>query len=79
MLMSGKILGQIKVVEIVDNPNGTCTIHFDVSEDMKKAIIESMGWKRWSNKKFNELVENSLVHYANAIAQQKAQTTEESK
>lgn len=71
-----KIIGQIKVLEVVDNSDGTATVHFDVPDNVMKEIKKSMGWKRWSNKKFNELVLNSLDYYARQVQLEKGQTTE---
>ena len=70
-----KIIGQIKVLEVVDNPDGTCTIHFDVSNEMMTTIKEAMGWKRWSDKKFNQLVIESLERFAAEVKHDKGQTT----
>lgn len=71
-----KIIGQIKVLEVVENADGTATVHFDVPDNVMEEIKKSMGWKRWSNKKFNELVLNSLDYYARQVQLEKGQTTE---
>lgn len=71
--MAGKVIGQIKVTDVIDNPDGTATIYFDVSEEIKNQIKETMGWERWSDKKFNELVINSLDYYAEYIKQTKSE------
>ena len=74
--MSEKVLGTIKVAEIVDNPDGTCTVHFDVSSEMQELIMETMGWSSWQPEEFNKFVENSLEYYANIIATKTGKTKE---
>lgn len=71
-----RVIGQIKVLEVVDNPDGTATLHLDVPDEMMEEIKKVMGWKRWSDKKFNELVVNSLDYYAKRVQLEKGQTTE---
>ena len=75
--MSNKILGQIKVAEVVDNPDGTCTIRFDISDEMQQQIIESMGWSEWSEEKFNQFVIDSLDYYASLVEKEKGQKAKE--
>lgn len=55
-----KFLGKILVVSVTDNPDNTSTIIFNIPDDVKKNIKQTLGWKRWSNKKFNQLVTESL-------------------
>jgi len=55
-----KILGRIVVESVTDNPDGTSTIVFNIPDDAKENIKQSLGWKRWSDKKFNQLVIESL-------------------
>jgi len=55
-----KGLGTIKVLEVVDNPDGTSTIHFDVSEDFQANLVREMGWPEWSQERFEKLVLEAL-------------------
>lgn len=55
-----KILGTMLVESVTDNPDGTSTIIFNIPNDAKENIKQVLGWKRWSNKKFNQLVTESL-------------------
>ena len=55
-----KILGKIVVESVTDNPDGTSTIVFNIPDDVKENIKQSLSWKRWSDKKFNQLVIESL-------------------
>ena len=49
-------LGEIEVVNWVDNPDGSVTLTFEVSDDFKDNLKKAFGWKRWSQKKFEQWV-----------------------
>lgn len=53
-------LGTIKITEIIDNPDGTCNIEFDIDDKFKKNIIEKFNWGEWSDEKFQKLVLEAL-------------------
>jgi hypothetical protein len=57
-------LGAIKIIDVVDNDNGTCSLTYEVPEQLKASIKRSMGWKRWSSKKFNDFFLEALTKYA---------------
>jgi hypothetical protein len=69
--MINKQLGTIKVASITDNDNGTSTINFDVSEDFKTKLQETLGWAEWSDEKFNHLIDEAIKNYADTIWQEK--------
>jgi hypothetical protein len=56
-------MSDVKVLNVVDNADGTCTIEFDVSEEFKKSFKEAHGLKRFSQKKFQQFVLDALDHY----------------
>lgn len=58
--MDFKGLGTLKVLEVVENPDGTATIHFDVSEEFQANLVREMGWNEWSQEKFEKLVLEAL-------------------
>ena len=62
-----KSIGSIKVTEVIDNPDGTATIHFDVADDFKENLVKAMGWEDWTDEAFNkmvlEAVERQLARY----------------
>ena len=66
-----KSIGSIKVTEIIDNPDGTVTIHFDVAEDFKQNLIKAMGWEEWTDEAFNKMVlealERQLARYKEEV------------
>lgn len=53
-------LGTLKILEIIDNPDGTCNIVFDIDDEFKKNVIEKFGWGEWSDEKFQKLVLEAL-------------------
>lgn len=58
--MNIKGLGTLKVLEVVDNPDGTATIHLDVSEEFQANLVREMGWPEWSQERFEKLVLEAL-------------------
>ena len=63
-MTDSKLLGRIIVKEIKDNNNGTCTLELEVPDDLKENLKQSLGWKRWSSKKFNDFFLEALTKYA---------------
>lgn len=59
--MDTKILGSIKVIDVKDNPDGTATITFDISDEVKENLKRALKWKRWSQKRFETYIQNSLM------------------
>jgi hypothetical protein len=58
--MDIKSLGTLKVLEVIDNLDGTSTIHFDVSEEFQVNLAREMGWSEWSQERFEKLVLEAL-------------------
>ena len=56
-----KDIGTIQVIDVVDNPDGTATIHFEVSEEFKNNLMKQMGWEKWSDEEFNKLILETLT------------------
>lgn len=59
--MDTKILGSIKVIDVKDNPDGSATITFDISDEVKENLKRALKWKRWSQKRFETYIQNSLM------------------
>lgn len=53
-------LGSISVLDVKDNPDGTATIIFDVSEEFQNNLVKQLGWSEWSQEKFEKLVLEAL-------------------
>jgi hypothetical protein len=50
----------IKLVDVSQNEDGSVNLEFDMSIGFKERFKEFYGLKRWSNKKFNEWVDENL-------------------
>ena len=53
----------IELTGISQNPDGTVSLEFDMSDGFKTAFKEYYGLKRWSQKKFNEWVDENLSEF----------------
>jgi len=63
-----KYLGLLKVDEIVENKDGSATIYFsDITKELKKAIRQYYGKKRFSQKIFKAFVIEGIVNYTSKI------------
>ncbi len=54
---------QFKVVEIIDNPDGSANVIFEIDHSIKEQVKQFYGWKRWSSKKFEQLFIEGLYNY----------------
>jgi hypothetical protein len=50
----------LKVIEIIDNPDGSANIIFEVTNEFKKEFKEMFGLKRFTQKAFQKFVLNAL-------------------
>ena len=62
--MDIKSLGTLKVLEVVDNPDDSATIHFEVSDEFQVNLVREMGWPEWSQERFEKLVLEALERAA---------------
>ena len=51
---------QLEVVEIIDNPDGTADLIFEISDDFKEWFKKSFELKRWSKKRFQKVVMEAI-------------------
>ena len=49
------------VDSIIDNPDGTATINFDVSDDFIESFKKQQGLKRWSQKRFQKIMIEAIM------------------
>lgn len=56
-----KNLGTVKVTDIVENSDGTCTVNMELTDEFMSSIKNHYGWKRWSPKKFQKLLLEGLT------------------
>lgn len=74
-----KKLGLIKIIEIKENGDGTCTIVYEVPNDLKDYFKQYFGWKRWSSKKFNEFFLEALMKNAKTLERKSGSNTDVAK
>jgi len=60
-------LGKIKIIDVIDNGDGTARLEYEVSDSLKKEIKRVFGWNRWSSKKFNEFFLEALTSHAKTL------------
>lgn len=66
-MIDSRLLGRITILEVIDNSNGTCTLTYEVPEELKVSIKRHFGWKHWSSKKFNTFFLEALANYAKTL------------
>ena len=62
-----KTIGTLTVTEVIDNADGSASLVFDIPDDFKARLKKALGWKRWSNKKFEKYIIQSLTDYVKGI------------
>jgi hypothetical protein len=60
-------LPPIKVLDIVDQKDGTARVSFDLSLEFRKKYKESFGLKKWSDKHFEKTIAQALEEYLNKV------------
>lgn len=55
-------VGKIKVIDIVDNNDGTSSITFEADDKFKEWFMKRENLKRWSHKRFNKFVLEALQY-----------------
>jgi hypothetical protein len=53
----------VKVAEIIDNPDGSAKVIFDIEEGFEEEIIKMHGWEKWEQEKFEQLFISALRNY----------------
>lgn len=54
---------KVKVADIIDNPDGSAKIIFDIEDGFEQEIMKVQGWDKWEQEKFEELFINALKEY----------------
>jgi len=54
---------RLKVIDIVDREDGTALVTFDIDEQTRNFIKNLYGWKRWSSKKFEQVLLQAIHNY----------------
>lgn len=53
-------IARLKISKIIDNKNGTSTLHFDLDQDFIDWFKKKEGLKRFSHKRFQKFVASAL-------------------
>ena len=65
MMLEG--IGQIELLEIRDNADGSANLIFEISDDVKKKLTKYMGWPRWSKKRFDVMINEAIRTQLNKL------------
>lgn len=61
------LIGSIKVLDIIDNPDGSANVTFEISDEFKINFMNAVGWNEWSDEKFNVWVVESLTRHVSEL------------
>ena len=65
----------LQVIDIVDNPDGSATINFDVPDEFIAWFKEDQGLKRWSQKRFQKWAIEGIENYISLQEQKMNENT----
>lgn len=54
---------KLTVIDIVDQPDGSALITFDIDKETREFIKQTYGWKRWSSNKFKQVFLSAIDNY----------------
>lgn len=54
---------KVKVADIIDNPDGSAKVIFDVEDGFEQEIMKVQGWEKWDQEKFEQLFITALKEY----------------
>ena len=60
-------LPPLKVLDIIDQQDGTARVSFDLSREFRKQYKEVFGLKKWSDKHFENAITQALYEYVNKV------------
>ena len=53
----------LNVIDVVDREDGTALVTIDIDEQTRNLIKNLYGWKRWSSKKFEQVLLQAIHNY----------------
>ena len=53
----------LKVIDVVNQPDGSAIVTFDIDKKTREFIKSIYNWKRWNNKKFEKVLLQVLDNY----------------
>lgn len=60
-------IARLKISKVINNNNGTSTLHFDLDNDFVEWFKEKEGLKRFSHKRFEKFIQSTLSGSENGI------------
>ncbi len=54
---------ELKVIEIIENEDGSSKIVLDINKKAQDVIKKMYGWSRWNTKKFEKLLIEAITNY----------------
>ena len=55
----------LKILDIIDNDDDTCTMHVELDDEFKEWFKETQDLKRWSQKRFQYILIKAIAAIAN--------------
>ncbi len=53
----------LKVINVIEQPDGSAIVTFDVDKKTREFFKSVYGWKRWSSKKFQQVLLQAIDNY----------------
>ena len=53
----------LKVINVIEQPDGSALVTFDVDKETREFIKNLYGWKKWSSKKFQVVLLQAIDNY----------------
>ena len=52
---------RLEITDVIDNPDGTSTLVFELEDEFREWFKKSFGLKRWSDKRFQKVMIEALM------------------
>jgi len=75
-MQNEEYLGKLKVVDIIDDPNGSAKVTFEADDKFKKWFKEKHNLKKWSQKRFNKFLQDVIDRMTVQLKEEQNATTE---
>jgi len=54
---------RLEITDVIDNPDGTSTLVFELEDEFREWFKKSFGLKRWSDKRFEKVFLEAIRGY----------------
>jgi hypothetical protein len=58
---------KLKVIDIVQQPDGSALVTFDIHKETREFIKNLYGWKKWNSKKFQQILLEAIDNYVKTV------------